>query len=98
MPMTSAALPPELALDYLRALSTDIRGAAILTEDGVLLAGDPDVAVQAAGVTGAADVPAGRLQVARGDGHVVAVLTGPHALAGVLAEDLRTVLGDLPGR
>lgn len=91
-------LPPDLALDYLRALSTDVRSAAVLTADGVVVAGDPGLAPLAAGVDGTSDVPGGRLHVARDAAHTVVVLAGPHALAGVLAEDLRTVLGDLPTR
>lgn len=36
------SLTPELALDYLGELSTDIRGAVVLDRDGALAAGPPD--------------------------------------------------------
>lgn len=79
--MTPAPLPPDLALAYLRALSADLRGAALAAADGTLLAGDADVLADPAAT------------VARDARHVVAVRTGPHAIGRVLALDLDAVLG-----
>lgn len=98
MPMTPAALPPELALAYLQALSADLRDGVVADAQGALLAGDPGLLARAAGVDGVAELPGGRLHVARDAAHTVAVLTGPHALDAVVAADLGAVLGDLAGR
>lgn len=84
--MTPAALPPDLALAYLRALSVDIREAVVADATGTVLAGDAALlaAPDGAGVHRAADAA-----------HVVAVRAGRHAMAAVVAADLRAVLGAL---
>lgn len=96
--MTSAALPPDLALAYLRALSTDVRDAAVADAGGAPLAGDPALLELAASAPDGGPAPGGHLHVARDEDHAVVVLAGPHALPGVLAHDLRAVLGDLRTR
>ena len=100
----TAALTPERALAYLATLSTDIRSSAVLGPGHALLAGDPGLAEAAAAALerspGEAVVrealPSGAtLMAARSPSHAVAVEIGPHALAALVALDLRNVLGDL---
>ena len=97
------ALTPVLALEYLRALSADVRGGAVLAADGTTLAGAPELAAAAREVLAAAPAT-NELEVALGDGtvfaarsptHAVAVSCGPHALPAVARYDLRAVLDDL---
>ena len=102
----TAALTPQRALDYLATLSTDLRSSAVLGPDGALLAGDAALAATAAAALQRAPgetlvreaLPSGvTLTAARSASHAVAVETGPHALASLVAMDLRNVLGDLEG-
>lgn len=100
------ALTPELAVDYLRELSADIRAAAVLTPAGELLAGPPELAGPARDLLGAAP-DAAELQVVTGDGtvyasrsdqHAIVVACGRFALPALIRYDLKVVLGELaPG-
>jgi len=106
------AVTPDLAVRYLRELSADLVAAAVATAGGRTLAGPSDLATAAvelvARVPGAGfDVvlqmrAAGAVVVvARSDEHAVVAVHGENALAGLVAHDLVTVLGDLataPGR
>jgi hypothetical protein len=100
----TAALEPARALAYLATLSTDLRASVVLDAGGAVLAGDPALGRRAMQQLAAGDDEArapesggGMLLAARSATHVVAVQAGPHALASVLALDLRNVLGDLAG-
>ena len=96
-------LTPQLALDYLRELSADIRMGVVLDPDGALLAGPDDLAeaardlFQAAG--GASELLVttadGGVYAARSDRHSVAVVCGRLALPSLIRYDLRLVLADL---
>src|SRR3954467_4835198 len=97
------ALTPELALDYLRELSADVRAGVILAADGRRLAG-PEALADSARAVLAALPDADEAEVATGDGIVFAARAGGHAavlVCGRLAlgalhrYDLRMVLGDL---
>ena len=78
-------LPPELALAWLRSLSTDVRATAILDAEGAVLAGDA-----ALGARAAAGDPA--VTIIRAAGSAVAVEPGPRALRRLLELDARTAL------
>jgi hypothetical protein len=96
-------LTPQLALDYLRELSADIRAGVVLGPEGALLAGPDDMAEAARDLLHAAK-DARELQVttadggvyaARSDTHSIAVVCGPLALPSLIRYDLRLVLADL---
>jgi hypothetical protein len=99
------ALTPEHALEYLRALSTDIQAGAVLGADGRLLAGPPELAEPARELLAAApeaddvEVALGDACVfgARSDSHAVVLVCGRFALPALVRYDLRMVLGDLAG-
>jgi len=101
-----AALTPELAVDYLRELSADIRAAAVLTPAGEQLAGPPELAEPGRALLAAAP-DAAELEVSTGGGVVYAARSGSHAVIAVCGRfalpaliryDLNVVLGDLaPG-
>ena len=97
-------LTPQLALDYLRELSADIRAGVVLGPDGALLAGPDALAGPAREMLEAAGEDAGELQVTTADGgvyaarderHSIAVVVGRFALPSLIRYDLRLVLGDL---
>jgi hypothetical protein len=99
-------LTPQLALDYLRELSADIRAGVVLDPGGALLAGPENLAEPARDLLKAAG-DATELQVTTADGsvyaarserHTIAVVTGRFALPSLIRYDLRLVLGDLAGR
>jgi hypothetical protein len=99
-------LTPQLALDYLRELSADIRAGVVLDPGGALLAGPENLAEPARDLLKAAG-DASELQVTTADGsvyaarserHAVAVVCGRFALPSLIRYDLRLVLGDLAGR
>lgn len=99
-------LTPQLALDYLRELSADIRAGVVLDPQGALLAGAEDLVEPARDLLKAAG-DAAELQVTTADGavfaarderHVIAVVCGRFALPSLIRYDLRLVLGDLAGR
>jgi hypothetical protein len=99
------ALTPELALEYLRELSADIRSGVVLAADGRLLAGPEPLADQARALL-AALPDADEVEVATADGIVFAVRSSQHAVVLVCGRlalgslhryDLRMVLSDLEG-
>src|SRR5688500_10742036 len=101
-PMTPA-LTPELAVEYLRALSADIRAVAILTAAGEPLAGAADLAA-AAGELLAAAPDAAELRVVTGDGtvdasrderHAIVAVCGRLALPALIRFDLKVALAEL---
>jgi hypothetical protein len=96
-------LTPQLALDYLRELSADIRAGVVLDPGGALLAG-PEAMHQPARDLLNASGDAKELQVttadgevyaARSDSHAIAVVCGRFALPSLIRYDLRVVLADL---
>jgi uncharacterized membrane protein YgcG len=103
--MTSA-LTPELAVDYLRELSADIRATAVLTAAGEALAGPEELAAPARELLDAAP-GAAELQVITGDGtvyasrdehHAIVAVCGRFALPALIRFDLKVVLAELaPG-
>jgi hypothetical protein len=66
-----------LAIDYLRALSVDVRGVAVRGGGGVLLAGEE---------------VAGEVVRALDSGHEVTVAVGPYALPALAAHDAERAL------
>jgi hypothetical protein len=100
------ALTPALALDYLRELSADVRGGAVLGASGARLAGDPALAGPAAAFVaamgGAAEAETrtarGVVVAARSPEHAVVLVCGPRALSRLARHDLQLILGDLEPR
>src|SRR3954452_19577741 len=100
---SAAALTPELAVDYLRELSADIREVAILTAAGKPLAGEPEVAAAAKALLTAAPDAAeievatagGAVHAARSPEHAVVAVCGRFALPALIRYDLKVVLGEL---
>jgi hypothetical protein len=99
-------LTPQLALDYLRELSADIRAGVVLDPGGALLAGPENLADAARDLLAAAG-DATELQVTTADGgvyaardarHAIAVVVSRFALPSLIRYDLRLVLGDLAGQ
>jgi hypothetical protein len=98
-------LTPQLALDYLRELSADIRAGVVLDPKGALLAGSESLAEPARDLFTAAGEAAelhvttadGDVFAARDDKHAIAVVCGRFALPSLIRYDLRLVLGDLAG-
>ena len=99
----TAALTPELAVDYLRELSADIEAVAVLTPGGEPLAGDPEVTSAARALLEAAP-DAAEIEVATGSGavhaarsaeHAVVTVCGRFALPALIRYDLKVVLGEL---
>ena len=105
--MTPAtALTPELAVEYLRELSADIRSGVVLDPEGALLAGPEHLADAARDLLGGAP-EAEELHVSTADGavfaarsaeHAVVVVCGRLALPSLIRYDLRLVLADLAGK
>ena len=100
------ALTPELALDYVRELSADVRAAVVLDAAGALLAG-PDALAEPARALLAAGGGAGELEAASGEGVVCAVRSPGHAavavcgrfaIGGVVRQDLRAAIAAIEGR
>jgi hypothetical protein len=95
-------LTPEVALAYVRELSTDFRAGIVLNGALEPIAGDRELAEAAKALfeahPGAGELRAQRLFAARGSGHAIVVVTGEFALQRVARGDLRTALagmGDL---
>jgi hypothetical protein len=97
------ALTPALALDYLRALSADIRAGVVLSSAGDGLAG-PDALLEPAralleAAPDAAEVHVstrdGAVFVARDDRHAIVLACGRLALPALARYDLKVVLGHL---
>ncbi len=102
--MADPALTPELALEYLAELSTDIRAAVVLGAGGEHLAGPGALAAPARQLLAAAegalvevDTPRGTVVAAADNVHALAVVVGRHALPALVRYDVRRVLGDLAG-
>jgi hypothetical protein len=104
-PTPAPALTPQLALDYLRELSADIRAGVVLDPEGALLAG-PEAMAEPARDLLKAGGDARELQVTTADGgvyaarserHAIAVVCGRFALPSLIRYDLRLVLADLTG-
>jgi hypothetical protein len=101
----TAALTPELAVDYLRELSADIRAVAVLAPDGSPLAGTPELTAAARRLFGAAPDAAeievattgGTIHAARSDTHAVVAVCGRFALPALIRYDLKIVLAELAG-
>ena len=100
-----AALTPELAVDYLRELSADIRAALVLASSGEALAGPPELADPARRLLAAAPDAAeievaaggGAVHAARSDHHAVVAVCGRFALPALIRYDLKVVLAELAG-
>jgi hypothetical protein len=98
-----AALTPELAVDYLRELSADVRAVAVLTASGEPLAGADELARSAQRLLGAAPDAAeievamagGAIHAARSAEHAVVAVCGRFALPALIRYDLKVVLGEL---
>jgi hypothetical protein len=99
------AFTPELALDYLRELSADVRAGVVLAADGRRLAG-PDELAEPARRLLAALPDADEVEVSTGDGivfagrssnHAVVLVCGRLALGALHRYDVKRVLGDLEG-
>ena len=110
--MPDSTLTPELALDYLGELSTDIRAAAVLDENGSVAAhtgfeegdeGDVQGLVgelfEHAGGSDQVEVslPEGIVFALRERGWTIAVVAGRFALTSLMFFDLRMVARDLAG-
>jgi hypothetical protein len=101
----TAALTPELAVDYLRELSADIRAVAVLAPDGSPLAGTPELTTAARRLFDAAPDAAeievaatgGTIHAARSDTHAVVAVCGRFALPALIRYDLKIVLAELAG-
>jgi hypothetical protein len=99
-------LTPQLALDYLRELSADIRSGVVLDPEGALLAGPEHLADAARDLLAGAP-EAEELHVSTADGavfaarsaeHALVVVCGRLALPSLIRYDLRLVLADLAGK
>ncbi len=99
-------LTPELAADYLRELSADIRAAVVMTAAGEPLAGAPELAGPARRLLEAApdaaeievSVSGGAIHAARSAEHAVVAVCGRFALPALIRYDLKVVLGELAAR
>jgi hypothetical protein len=99
-------LTPELAADYLRELSADIRGAVVLSVSGEPLAGAPELIEPARrlleAAPGAAEIEVttagGAIHAARSAEHAVVAVCGRYALPALIRYDLKVVLGELSAR
>jgi hypothetical protein len=98
-----SALTPEVALEYLRELSADIRAAVLLDAGGRRLAGAEALAEPARELLAAAPEDSsievvtdrGAVFAARSERHALCVATGRFALPALVLYDLRAVLSDL---
>src|SRR4051794_18429291 len=98
-----AALTPELAVDYLRELSADVRAVAVLTAAGEPLAGADELTQAAQQLLEAAPHAAeievasagGAIHAARSAEHAVVAVCGRFALPALIRYDLKVVLGEL---
>jgi hypothetical protein len=97
------ALTPALALDYLHALSADLRAAVVLDARGELLAGPPALAEAARAALGPGpgsfegSTEAGAAFAARDERLLIVAVTGPHALPGLTRHDVGSALAALGG-
>jgi hypothetical protein len=102
--VAEAALTPELALQYLGEISTDIKASVLIASDGSTAvtsrpgeAGDQLPALTAELFERASTGDGGVFAV-RNERWTVAVVTGRFALSSLMFYDLRSVLGDLEAK
>jgi hypothetical protein len=101
----TAALTPPLALDFVTALSADIRAAVIFDHEGALRAGPESLAAPARALLATAPrarqlegaTPEGAAYAARDSRHAIVVVTGRFALPRLTRHDLRSALSALGG-
>jgi hypothetical protein len=101
-----SGLSPDLALDYVRELSADVRAVLVLDAAGEPLAGPPALAAPARALLDAggdaAELEAGSEQgvvcAVRSAAHAAIAVCGRFAIGGVVREDLRAALAALEGR
>jgi hypothetical protein len=94
------ALTPALALDYLRALSADIRAGVVLSDTGECVAGPQELLGPARAVLDAAPDAAevhvttreGAVFAARDERHAIVLACGRFALPALARYDLKVVL------
>jgi hypothetical protein len=102
----SAALPPDLAIAYVRELSADVRAVVVLDARGTALAGPAALAEPARAFLAAAGPAAdaaertedGVVVAARTATHAVLAVAGPLALEGPTAVDARAAAEALGGK
>ena len=100
----TTSLTPALALDFITALSADVRAAVVFDADGEHLAGPERLAAAARPLAGrdarrGEGARAAGAVVVAGDGrHTNVVVTGPFALPRVAHHDLGTALSALGGQ
>jgi hypothetical protein len=98
----TASLTPALALEFITALSADIRAAIVLGAGGEHLAGRPELADAARALPHARQLEGttaeGAVFAARDERHTIVVVTGPFALPRVTRLDLKTALSALGGQ
>lgn len=97
--VTTTRLTPELALAYVRELSTDFRAGIVLNHGLEPITGDRELAAAARALLEAHPhahlVCADTVFAARSASHAIVVVTGPHALSRVTRGDIRTALSGL---
>jgi hypothetical protein len=99
----TAALTPPLALDFLAALSADIRAVVILDHEGALRAGPESLATLAGELLEGdaqqleGSTSEGAVYAARDAKHAIVVVTGRFALPRLTRHDLRAALSALGG-
>jgi hypothetical protein len=99
------ALSPDLAVDYVRELSADVRAVLVLDAAGELLAGPPELAAPARALLeaggDAAELEAGGDEgvvcAVRSDAHAAVAVCGRFAIGAVVRDDLRTALAAVEG-
>lgn len=95
-------LTPEVALAYVRELSTDIRAGIVLNGALEPISGDFELADAAQALweahPEARELHAEGVFAARGGGHAIVVVTGGFALGRVTRRDIRTALSGLSGQ
>lgn len=104
-PAPTPRLSPELAGDYLRELSADIRAVAVLTAAGEPIAGSAELLAAARELLAAApaaaeievELPGGAAFAARDDQHALVAACGRFALPALIRYDLKVVLAELAG-
>jgi hypothetical protein len=98
----TASLTPALALEFITALSADIRAAIVLDDTGEHLAGPRALAEAARALPDTPQLEGvtadGGVFAARDERHTIVVVTGPFALPRVTRHDLRTALSALGGQ
>ncbi len=100
----TTSLTPALALDFITALSADVRAAVVFDAEGEHLAGPERLAAAARALTDRdarreeGSSTTGKVFVARDDRHTIVVVTGRFALPRVAQHDLGTAHSPLGGQ